>query len=52
MLQLTHLKKAYGPHIILNIPQLSIEAGAWWIKGNNGSGKTHPDENHCGHQSI
>ncbi len=40
MLQLTHLKKAYGSRVILEIPQLSIPAGAWWIKGNNGSGKT------------
>ncbi len=40
MLQLTHLKKAYGPRVILEIPQLGIPAGAYWIKGNNGSGKT------------
>ncbi len=40
MLQLTHLKKAYGSRVILEIPQLSIPDGVYWIKGNNGSGKT------------
>lgn len=40
MLQLIHIKKAYGSRIILTIPQLSIPDGAYWIKGNNGSGKT------------
>lgn len=40
MLQLTHLKKAYGQRIILEIPHLSISNGAYWVKGNNGSGKT------------
>lgn len=40
MLQLTQLKKAYGTHVILEIPQLSIPHGTYWIKGNNGSGKT------------
>ncbi len=40
MLQLTHIKKAYGSRIILHVPQLTIPDGAYWIKGNNGSGKT------------
>lgn len=40
MLQLTHLKKAYGSRVILEIPHLNIPDGAYWIKGNNGSGKT------------
>ena len=40
MLQLTDLKKAYGPRVILQIPQLSVPPGTYWIKGNNGSGKT------------
>ncbi len=40
MLQLIHLKKAYGSRVILEIPQLSIPDGAYWVKGNNGSGKT------------
>jgi ABC-2 type transport system ATP-binding protein len=40
MLQLTDIKKTYGPRIILQIPQLTIPTGAWWLKGNNGSGKT------------
>ncbi len=40
MLQLTGIKKTYGPRIILQIPQLIIPTGAWWLKGNNGSGKT------------
>jgi ABC-2 type transport system ATP-binding protein len=40
MLQLVNLKKAYGSRVILQIPQLSIPAGTYWVKGNNGSGKT------------
>jgi len=40
MLQLVNLRKAYGSRLILQIPQLTIPAGAYWIKGNNGSGKT------------
>ncbi len=40
MLHLNHLNKTYGSRIILRIPQLTIPAGAFWIKGNNGSGKT------------
>ncbi len=40
MLQLTHLKKAYGSRVILDIPNLILPDGAHWIKGNNGSGKT------------
>jgi len=40
MLQLTDLKKAYGQRIILQIPTLIVPEGAWWLKGNNGSGKT------------
>jgi len=40
MLQLVNLRKAYGSRLILQIPQLTIPPGAYWIKGNNGSGKT------------
>jgi ABC-2 type transport system ATP-binding protein len=40
MLQLTDLKKSYGSRIILNIPLLIIPDGTFWIKGDNGSGKT------------
>lgn len=40
MLHLANLKKVYGARLILQIPHLSITSGAYWIKGNNGSGKT------------
>jgi len=40
MLHLANLKKVYGARLILQIPQLSIPSGSYWIKGNNGSGKT------------
>ena len=40
MLQLSHINKAYGSRIILQIPVLTIPDGAYWIQGNNGSGKT------------
>ena len=40
MLELKSLIKKYNSHIILNIPQLALGAGTYWIKGKNGSGKT------------
>jgi len=40
MLQITDIKKAYGLRVILQIPTLIVPEGAWWLKGNNGSGKT------------
>ena len=40
MLQLSHIRKAYGSRIILQISELTIPNGACWIQGKNGSGKT------------
>lgn len=40
MLSIKNLKKEYGTHLILDIPQLQFESGLFWLKGNNGSGKS------------
>ncbi|MDQ4141120.1 MAG: ABC transporter ATP-binding protein [Bacteroidota bacterium] len=40
MLQLRNLLKKYGDTVILNIPDLHLGAGIYWIKGVNGAGKT------------
>jgi ABC-2 type transport system ATP-binding protein len=40
MLSIKNLKKEYGTHVILDIPQLQFESGLFWLKGNNGSGKS------------
>ncbi len=40
MLCLLHYKKAYGPVTILTIEQLQLDAGNYWLKGANGTGKT------------
>ncbi len=40
MLQVDNVVKKYGTETILRIPSLWLEAGVYWIKGANGSGKT------------
>ncbi len=40
MLVIQDLSKKYGSHSILNVPQLNIPDGTFWIEGGNGSGKT------------
>ena len=40
MLQLSSVQKFYNKDLILEIPQLKLEAGIYWVKGANGSGKT------------
>lgn len=40
MLVIQTLSKKYSSHIILNVPELTIPAGTFWIEGGNGSGKT------------
>lgn len=40
MLQLQNLVKKYGDHLVLDIPELHLEAGIYWVKGSNGIGKT------------
>ncbi|MGC4234605.1 MAG: ATP-binding cassette domain-containing protein [Niabella sp.] len=39
-LQIKHLVKRYGNHEVLNIPDLELRQGNYWIKGPNGSGKS------------
>lgn len=40
MLAIKNLSKNYGSHVVLQIPELIIPDGTFWIEGGNGSGKT------------
>lgn len=40
MLQFTNYRKSYGNSEIINIPELQLDHGIYWLKGTNGSGKT------------
>jgi len=40
MLELTSLKKQYHSNTIIDIPHLKLEAGIYWLRGANGTGKT------------
>lgn len=40
MLQFEKVKKYYGTFLALDIPTFSLDHGLWWLKGENGSGKT------------
>jgi ABC-2 type transport system ATP-binding protein len=40
MLQFEQIEKYYGNHLALQISKLQLEKGLFWLKGENGSGKT------------
>jgi ABC-2 type transport system ATP-binding protein len=40
MLQFVNYKKAYGDFPALQVPDLNLDGGIYWIKGVNGSGKS------------
>ncbi|MBO9595095.1 MAG: ATP-binding cassette domain-containing protein [Niabella sp.] len=40
MLEITSITKRYNRQLILNIPSLRLSKGIYWLKGENGSGKT------------
>ena len=40
MLHLQGYKKAYGPVTVLQVDELHLDAGTYWLKGQNGTGKT------------
>ncbi len=40
MLTISQIRKEYGSHLILNIPDLKFDSGLFWVKGANGSGKS------------
>jgi ABC-2 type transport system ATP-binding protein len=40
MLTISNLKKYYGDHLIVEVPQMQLDTGIHWFKGANGSGKT------------
>ena len=39
-LHLSDFSKYYGTHTVLEIPDLTLKSGLYWIKGDNGSGKS------------
>lgn len=39
-LTLTQFAKSYNGNLVLNIPELRLSPGVYWIRGENGSGKT------------
>jgi ABC-2 type transport system ATP-binding protein len=40
MIKLINYKKSYGKNTILQVPDLLLNEGVYWIKGANGSGKS------------
>lgn len=40
MLAIKNLSKKYGSHTVLQVPELNIPPGIFWVEGGNGSGKT------------
>lgn len=40
MIQLESIRKSYGNHLVIEIPELILERSIYWLKGVNGSGKT------------
>lgn len=39
-LRVENLRKSYGPHEVLAIPEWEIGEGIYWIQGENGAGKS------------
>jgi len=37
---LSHVKKFFGSHLIIDVDHFQFEPGACWIQGSNGAGKT------------
>jgi ABC-2 type transport system ATP-binding protein len=40
LLSLTNINKKYGGHEVLNFNEWKIDAGIYWLKGGNGTGKS------------
>ena len=40
MLYFKNVKKYYSSFLALDVPELNIPTGLWWLHGENGSGKT------------
>ena len=40
MLEVIDYKKNYAGHAVLNVSSLQLQPGVYWIRGENGSGKT------------
>lgn len=40
MLRFDKYRKRYGRTEIINVPDMSLEAGVYWLKGENGAGKS------------
>lgn len=40
MITIKNLRKSYGGHLVIQVPDLVLKPGIHWFKGANGSGKT------------
>ena len=40
MLQISNYKKFYGNYLVLQIDDLQLDENIYWVKGDNGSGKS------------
>lgn len=40
MITIQNLRKSYGGHLVIQVPDLVLKPGIHWFKGANGSGKT------------
>lgn len=40
MIHFSRFKKSYGRHTVLEIPDLTLSTGVYWVRGANGTGKS------------
>lgn len=40
MLEFKNFSKSYNDHLVISIPELTLQPGTYWIRGENGSGKS------------
>lgn len=48
MLSISNYKKSYNSQLLLEIPKMVLDHGIYWIKGDNGSGKSTFFKSICG----
>jgi ABC-2 type transport system ATP-binding protein len=48
MLSIRNYKKSYSNQLLLDIPKMDFDHGIYWIKGDNGSGKSTFFKSICG----
>ncbi len=40
MLKVINFSKSFSGELIISVPMLELQLGTYWIKGENGAGKT------------